>query len=451
MFSPVAARVSVLTAFVVAVATAGSPPSPAVNDHGQLSGEALARELGCGGCHTGVPGTDLVRQRVPAVGPEATPLPTDFVFDYLAAPTRRRQDIGQTRMPDFGLDEGERIALALFLGTGAPSGPAAEAAGRHPRADATLGARMFGVLGCAGCHGNGGDTEPSPVGPDLSREGVRVRPQWLRAFLRAPFPVRRDGNPGSPGARMPDFRLTDEEIASLSSYLGGLGTRLVTLDTTRLSPFQSRRTGRFMEERLACLGCHELGGVGGGIGPSLDGLTGRLDESFVLEMILDPGRAAPGSAMPRQEMPEREARRVARYLLDHETEGRTTDHASLVDASHPAWASQVPTGASEGSALYARHCTACHGTGGQGDGWNAPRLPVPPTAHADSSRSARRADDTLFDGIHSGAWVLDGSPRMPPFGSLLSPDQIRSLVAHIRVLCACEGPSWSRDGGRIRP
>jgi mono/diheme cytochrome c family protein len=60
---------------------------------------------------------------------------------------------------------------------------------------------------------------------------------------------------------------------------------------------------------------------------------------------------------------------------------------------------------------------------------------------------SKRADDTLFDGIYAGAWVLDGSPRMPAFGQLLATEDIRALVAYIRTLCSCQGPAWSRDGG----
>ena len=55
-------------------------------------------------------------------------------------------------------------------------------------------------------------------------------------------------------------------------------------------------------------------------------------------------------------------------------------------------------------------------------------------------------DDSLFDGIHAGAFVLDGSPRMPPFGELLTTEQIRDLVGYIRTLCACRQPSWAERG-----
>ncbi|HSM59389.1 MAG TPA: cytochrome c, partial [Longimicrobiales bacterium] len=120
--------------------------------------------------------------------------------------------------------------------------------------------------------------------------------------------------------------------------------------------------------------------------------------------------------------------------------------ASLAEPDHPAWAATVETDRGPGDALYGRHCAACHGPTGRGDGWNAPNLPVPPTAHADAGLMEGRADDALFDGIHGGARVLDGSPRMPPFGSLLGTGEIRALVATIRSLCDCSGPAWASDG-----
>ena len=58
-----------------------------------------------------------------------------------------------------------------------------------------------------------------------------------------------------------------------------------------------------------------------------------------------------------------------------------------------------------------------------------------------------RPDDTLYDGIAAGGYVLDKSTRMPAVGRMLSPRQIRALVAHISVLCDCREPAWASDGG----
>ena len=436
------ARTLLLVALLTGAAAATG--SPLRLDDIQEDGRALAAELGCGACHAGMPDPVTARGRAPAFGEGGAPLPGDFVFAYLADPQPRRTDIGRTRMPDFGLGEDERVALARYLGSGDPGGDFAAAIARHPDASADIGSRIFGVLGCAGCHDHDG-RDADPVGPDLSTEGTRARRDWLRVFLASPTPVRGDGHPARPGARMPDFRLDDEEAQALETFLTAQGSPATWIPEP-LTAFQMQRTERLVKDRLACLGCHTVDGEGGTIGPSLDGIADRLNPSFVLAMVSDPQGTVPGSGMPRQHLEARDARRVAAYLLQRGGAWTGRDYGSLADSTHPARFFAPAEGAPEGEALYLRHCAACHGVTGRSDGFNALNLPVLPTVHSSAELMVRRPDDTLFDGIHAGAYVLDGSPRMPPFGEMLSAGQIRALVGYIRELCSCQGPDWSRDG-----
>jgi len=204
-----------------------------------------------------------------------------------------------------------------------------------------------------------------------------------------------------------------------------------------LTAFQVTRVERYLESRGSCRGCHRIGGSGGLIGPSLDGLGARSDYAAVMRMIQEPGEAIPGTLMPRQPMLQREAARLATYLLSRAS---VTPEPATTPEAPPALG---PADRLDGAALYARHCAACHGSEGRGDGWNAPNLPVSPTAHSDRVLMTERPDDTLYDAIAAGAFVLDKSPQMPAFGTLLQPDQIRALVAHIRTLCNCEQPAWA--------
>jgi mono/diheme cytochrome c family protein len=212
-----------------------------------------------------------------------------------------------------------------------------------------------------------------------------------------------------------------------------------TASVVRQAAPPAGRAERMLESRLACLGCHVIDGRGGRIGPSLDDLAQRVDAGHVRAMITDPAATIPGTIMPRQRVPDRDLGRLVAYLMEPRS-GPGEDVVQVTPQAPPA-----PTSGSEtdGAALYARHCAACHGDNGAGDGWNAPTLPVQPTAHADSEAMSARTDDALFDAIYAGAFVLDGSPRMPPFGLLLSRPQIRTLVAHIRELCQCAQPAWA--------
>lgn len=207
-----------------------------------------------------------------------------------------------------------------------------------------------------------------------------------------------------------------------------------------LTPLEVVRVERALEGRFSCLGCHRIDGEGGMVGPVLDGLGSRADLNYTLAVLRNPGATIPGTLMPHQPMPVRESERLAAYIL-----GLPEQPAPAATAEAPP--ALTPGDALDGSALYARHCAACHGETGAGNGWNASNLPVTPTAHADPTLMSERPDDTLYDAIAVGGFVLDKSNRMPAFGAMLSPEQIRALIGHIRELCDCSQPTWAGSGG----
>lgn len=206
-----------------------------------------------------------------------------------------------------------------------------------------------------------------------------------------------------------------------------------------LSPFAKKKAESLLHDKLPCLGCHELGGDGGRIGPSLTDVGARRDRAYIARMIADPQGTVPGTVMPR-------------VLMPAETRALVVEYLSGVQGHEPAAASRsLPTAPTPGSRLaapdlYAKFCSSCHGPSGNGDGPNARYLPVPPARHNDAAWMAARADDVLYDAIAGGGAVMGKSPRMPPFGATLSPAELRALVGYLRTLCACQGPGWSRDG-----
>lgn len=207
-----------------------------------------------------------------------------------------------------------------------------------------------------------------------------------------------------------------------------------------LSAFAARKAVALLRDKLPCLGCHSLGGEGGKVGPDLSTVRERRSPAYIAAMIAAPHRVSPGSAMPRTAMAPRVEALIVRYLAN--LPGR----APLAPAPAPA---QTPPAAAavapaDGAALYARWCSFCHGQG-RGDGVNAPYLPVRPGDHTDAKRLASRPDDSLYDTIAAGGAVMNLSHRMPAFGDSLRPHELRALVAHLRTLCKCEAPLWSRD------
>ena len=423
------------------------------------AGRALVEALGCAGCHAGVPDGGTIREAARPFGEGTALIAPAYLFHYLADPQAVRPDIAPARMPRYELDERQRVALALFVTNdeelrGMDDAMRAAMA-RHPDADRTAGAVLFETLNCAGCHAHP-DVEPRVAAPDLSATGLRVREDWLAGYLSAPVTIRPAGAVPGRGGQMPDYRLSAAEADAIAGFLlEQRGADVPAWEPLALSPFASAKAGVLLRDRWSCLGCHQLGDDGGRMGPRLDGIAERLRPAYVRALIEDPGHLAPGTVMPASlEQPDR-MDLIASFLVRREGPWVGSEAVAgmpaLPDAGALAVLGDAPPGAAvDGAALYTARCAACHGVEGGGDGFNAPFLPVAPTVHADSAAMSERPDDTLYDGIHAGGWILGKSHRMPAFGASLDHEEKRALVAYIRMLCRCQGPRWSRDGRRGR-
>ncbi len=356
-------------------------------------------------------------------------------------------------MPGFYLSEKEALALTLFLGTQLPGDSAAPAfnmpltdaaRSKYSETSAGDGAMIFRSLNCLACHRlDAADAAEVALAPNLAREGARVKADWLKAFLNDPQPIRSHGFlPGS-GSRHPDFRLSENEVDTLSHFLLKNTSPLsntAAFTPTLLSAFSYTKAGKLFREKLACIGCHRLGGEGGMIGPDLSGLSERLQPSFVYGMIKDPANHAPGSVMPKIALPEKTIALISNYLLQQRRDSQQQSYIAL-----PAPLPEIAYLGKTAAGNYAKYCASCHGAGGKGDGFNAAHLPAPPTQHADSEYMQQRPDDTLWDGVYAGGYILNKSHTMPAWGGSLSNQEISDLVKYMRTLCDCKGPLWSRD------
>ncbi len=477
-------RMSLLRAGLTSAAlVACTPPMAIIGQEARglnapAGGEQLVSELGCGACHAGLPDPEPARSRAPRLGGPEMPLPGRFVYEYLGDPRPRRENLGATRMPDFRLSDRERWALALAIG--ADTEGLDELRERFPEVSVDHGGLLFSALGCSGCHGTLGsgdgrsitDTPAAEVAPALGNAGSRFRTDWLMEFLQDPSTVRPAGYATGSGSRMPDFRLAPNEVERVVGYLQGLigepGRSGRTAPATGLPAL--RRWGRaraeaYLTDRLSCLGCHSWRGDGGRVAPPLDGLADRLQVEEVVRMVLDPAETRPGTIMPASPFAPRLLDQVAALLVEDSAPWTPVDAPPLdwgermsllrgrIEESGSPPGGPLATATADrpntGRATYLQRCAQCHGVQGNGAGFNAPFLPVPPTPHADSATMARRPDDTVYDGIAAGGWVLDRSHRMPAFGRSLSRAQIRATVEYIRELCGCSPPGWSvTEGGR---
>ncbi|MBI1734709.1 MAG: cytochrome c [Candidatus Rokubacteria bacterium] len=84
---------------------------------------------------------------------------------------------------------------------------------QEARVPGSRGERLFFAEGCYGCHTIG--AMGTPLGPDLSRVGLRYTADQLARWLADPERER-------PGAHMPQLELDPRDIEALSMFLVGL-------------------------------------------------------------------------------------------------------------------------------------------------------------------------------------------------------------------------------------
>jgi mono/diheme cytochrome c family protein len=92
----------------------------------------------------------------------------------------------------------------------------------------------------------------------------------------------------------------------------------------------------------------------------------------------------------------------------------------------------------EGRRLFVYYCSGCHGPYGKGDGFTAEALRIKhnirPRNLTDQAYFAPKTDQELYVTVALGGGHVGKSIFMPAWTFTLSPEQIKNLVAYIRVL-----------------
>jgi mono/diheme cytochrome c family protein len=105
--------------------------------------------------------------------------------------------------------------------------------------------------------------------------------------------------------------------------------------------------------------------------------------------------------------------------------------------------SQLTFSEKKGQALFDYYCVLCHGTGGNGDGFNAYTLTTPPAKLASPNLMTKLADAQIIAVVKKGGTALGLSPQMPSWGGLFKDKDLTALVAYVRTL--------SKPGNRTTP
>jgi cytochrome c oxidase cbb3-type subunit 3 len=90
---------------------------------------------------------------------------------------------------------------------------------------------------------------------------------------------------------------------------------------------------------------------------------------------------------------------------------------------------------------YKAYCVQCHGMEGNGKGVNIRDMSVQPRDHTDAKAMSARSDESLFKVIKEGGTSISKSILMPNWDGMLSDEEIRDMVLHLRKLCNCKSGS----------
>jgi nitric oxide reductase subunit C len=361
-------------------------------------GRQLLAELNCQGCHR-LPGID----RPAMLGPDLTNIGTkvsrEWIYKWLKEPRTIVDKDGnvtvngyeteeEPRMPKFRLTETELRALTAYLGTQHPRPTAPYKFDAHVVATwskkpdlVDQGELRFRQMFCSTCHSlavtRAGETKliGGDIGPELTKVGSKVNPEWLVAWLRDPQGYL-------PRGKMPRYEWSDEDLYKVTHYIT---TKLTDSDLLSSVPHLDPATeeeiqlGRRLFLEKGCASCHVIEGLNPqkDFGPDLSALGGKNASelefgtskiprnlvSYIQTKLQDPVSVNLAARMPQYSWNAADLDAVTTALLAMQGTPATSGLQRLVVARQEN--AFQPTG--EFGEVYERYkCYACHKFNGYG-------------------------------------------------------------------------------------
>ncbi len=313
-------------------------------------GRQLLVKFNCVGCH-GLQGGE----RPAMLGPDLTSVGTkesrEWIYKWLKEPQTLTDNDGnvtvdgyeteeEPRMPKFHLSEAELRGLSAYLSTlrsrpvqSYKFDPRVVAAWSKKPDLVDQGELRFRQMFCSTCHAlavtRAGETKliGGDIGPELTKVGSKVSPDWLAAWLRDPQAYLAH-------SKMPRYQWSDEDLYKVTQYIT---TKLT--DPNLLSDVPSLGTpapeeielGRRLFVEKGCASCHVVEGVKPqkDFGPELFALGGKnLSElefgrakiprtlvAYIQAKLTDPLSVNPAARMPQYRLNPADLDAVTTALL----------------------------------------------------------------------------------------------------------------------------------------
>jgi mono/diheme cytochrome c family protein len=346
-------------------------------------GRKMLAQYGCVHCHTVkrpdgsvITGVDAP----PALAHIADKTTREWIYAWLKDP----QAYATTAtMPNFKLKDEDARDISAFLMSSSTSAslklaPASLDEAKKIRDDATLqtkAASLYGESFCASCHAvqnAAGNLVGGNLGPELTKIGSKVKPEWLQAWVRNPHDY-------DPLTGMPHYRFSDQEVGLLTGFLMGKSDAdlLANVHLDTATPEQITHGKRLVND-YGCASCHQINGVKRpeNFAPELTKIGSKPVNQlafapgvphtlydYINAKIRQPRAFGPGLKMPQYTFNNTQVDALVNALLSHNERALTMPAARTVAAlpvSH-----YEPAGKA-GQLINDLNCFSCHAINGRG-------------------------------------------------------------------------------------
>ena len=406
-------------------------------------GRMMLARYGCVNCHTvRLPqgGVMKATDDAPSLSHIADKTSREWIYAWLKNP---QAYAASATMPNFQLTDEAARDISAFLVANSSRLPNDNAAAAPAKSapDPAAGASVYGESFCASCHAvqnAAGNLVGGDVGPELTRVGTKVKPEWLRAWLENPRVY-------DPQTAMPHYRFNPQQLELINAFLLNK-TDSDLLSAVHLDPATPEQVnhGKALVSEYGCTSCHEIQGLKrpenfapelSRIGSKpvsqlvfLDGMQHTLP-AYISGKIRQPRAFGSALKMPQYTFTAAQVDALTTALLSLDDRSATLP-PSLTPAATPVSTYQ-PAGKA-GQLMQDLACFSCHAINGRG-GDMAPDL----TWEGSSVQRAWLQDFLKNPNTLRPALIR----RMPKFN--LTDSEITELTDYIMTVY--QTPAFDRD------
>jgi mono/diheme cytochrome c family protein len=196
-----------------------------------------------------------------------------------------------------------------------------------PNADSlNLAYATFERAGCYACHKTKGfDTNMRKPGPILTKIQSKLRPEWVKNWIRNPRAVKPttwmprfwyNSNNSSPE----DAVRNETEINAIVAYLFASSDQYEP--AVKNPPHGDAKSGEQIVKSIGCQGCHVVGegsreqlGPRRTFGQPLENIGNKATFEWIFDWVRDPKHYNPNTYMPNLRLTDAQAADVATYLM----------------------------------------------------------------------------------------------------------------------------------------